>query len=536
MKTFLQQTRFQFLIFISIALAIAATPGFFGWWYSSKQLVTPAVDSMLNEQAGLVVRSLGIPLTTGNMELFWQQLEMAPGETIKSVKLIGTLNGEVYYQSGESSPETGPNRLVQSLAKDHKLIHSQIDGNFYDEYIGIPIVSSCLRCHDGVVAEDYNGREGQISSYFKVSSDISKFIAIEKSRTTYLAIATAAIIGLLVLVFLFVWYSLVRPTQRLQRSLADIVSGDGDLTKRLPVNKSELGEISALLNQLMKKISDILVPIKGLAGELHSTSNDLTQTASQSKQTVIDLTGAAEGNEQTARQLSASVDAIVQENSEVVQQVHDTRQLASDGLDRVTEVVGGMNKIYGNTQTFTEKMSDLEGNSEKIGKILKTIEEIAFQTNLLALNAAVEAARAGNAGKGFAVVAEEVRNLASRSAGAAEEIATMIQSVQDDTKEAMKQSTENAEGVKRGAMSVQEIGTTMENIVTAIIGVSENINNVAKTTEEQAAASSEVAGYAASVKASGAEISHSSTAVAVSAEQITGRICQLEEQLSKFTT
>src|SRR6202023_1575640 len=99
-------------------------------------------------------------------------------------------------------------------------------------------------------------------------------------------------------------------------------------------------------------------------------------------------------------------------------------------------------------------MSDINDASKKIADIIGVIDDIAFQTNLLALNAAVEAARAGEQGRGFAVVASEVRNLASRSAEAAKEIKTLIQ--------------DSVVKVEEGAKLVDQSGTMLQNIVSAV--------------------------------------------------------------------
>src|SRR6056297_3071 len=99
MKKHLHRISFQVMLSFSLALIVAALPGFFGWSYTSNKLVDPAIDTMLGEQSGLVVRSLGIPLTTGNMEVFEQQSTLMPGEIIHKVELIDALDGKIHYDS-----------------------------------------------------------------------------------------------------------------------------------------------------------------------------------------------------------------------------------------------------------------------------------------------------------------------------------------------------------------------------------------------------------------------------------------------------
>jgi len=538
MKKHLHRISFQVMLFFSLALIVAALPGFFGWSYTSNKLVDPAIDTMLGEQSGLVVRSLGIPLTTGNMEVFEQQLTLMPGEIIHKVELIDALDGKIHYDSVSGKLQaTEGDSVAQTLAQEKRLDHVIHDGDSYIEYVGIPIVSSCLRCHDGIVANSHKGHVGEVAAYFKIYADYSVVNAISASESRYLMVAAGAIVATLLAVMFFIRMALTRPTRLLHQSLEEIVSGEGDLTRRLPESDSELGEISALLNQLMQKIADILVPIKNMTADLHQTSQGLAQTASEAETVIETLNQSADGNAHAAAQLSTAVESVADTNNHIASHSQQTRQMASDGLEQVNGVVGRMNAVHNQTDAFTSKMEELDRSSGEISKITRTIDEIAFQTNLLALNAAVEAARAGgSAGKGFAVVAEEVRNLASRSAKAAEEIVGMIESVQTNTRSAMEQSQHNADQIEKGAADVNEIGSLMEEIVGSIVGVSDQIDNVASTTEEQSAAATEVAGYASSVKTSAAELRSTSVAVAESATEIDRRIKDLETLLNRFRT
>jgi methyl-accepting chemotaxis protein len=171
------------------------------------------------------------------------------------------------------------------------------------------------------------------------------------------------------------------------------------------------------------------------------------------------------------QQTSASLEemsGVLKINANTAQSAKDlaaqTRAAAETGASDMREMTGAM--------------AEIKSASDKISKIIKTIDEIAFQTNLLALNAAVEAARAGETGMGFAVVADEVRNLARRSAEAAKETAAKIE--------------DSMEKSDRGVQISAKVGASLEAIFTKACGVDELVGRIAETTQQQSVAVSQV--------------------------------------------
>lgn len=197
-------------------------------------------------------------------------------------------------------------------------------------------------------------------------------------------------------------------TARLVR-LADT----GDLRERIGFDgKDEVGASAAALDRLLGVLEDSFASIT-------EETKTLSDAASRLSASSIRAANSAEEQSSAVVELSSSVE-------ETATQVRANATSAKQAANAVAENVELIDQGKAQVEEMFTSMRDIQSASDKIGSIIKAIDEIAFQTNLLALNAAVEAARAGQHGRGFAVVASEVRNLAARSAKAASETADLI--------------------------------------------------------------------------------------------------------------
>ena len=252
--------------------------------------------------------------------------------------------------------------------------------------------------------------------------------------------------------------NIVRPLQAavaLARQVAE-----GDLTVDVRANSSdEIGDLLGALAQMNTSLARIV-------SQVRSGTDTIATASSQIKAGNMDLSSRTEHQASSLEETASSMEELtstVNQNADSARQANALAGTASDVAQRGGAAVAQV----------VETMGAINDSAKKIVDIIGVIDGIAFQTNILALNAAVEAARAGEQGRGFAVVASEVRNLAQRSASAAKEIKSLI-----DT---------SVDKVGAGTRLVDQAGVTMEEVVSSVRRVNQIIGEIANASEEQRA-------------------------------------------------
>lgn len=464
-----------------------------------------------------------------------------------------TLSGDNVVLLGKADVE-GTSRLNLEDNYGNKIIQNFIeiakkDGEGYSEYY-FPKAGDDTPLPKRAYVKLYQPY-GWIIGTGNYIDDIDTFIANERQvvlSEVNKVIATLGIFTVLAFALgLSISYkiagTIVRPIKRLQAITEELANGNLDvnidvntndeinllatsmrtLTERLVKYIDYIDEISLNLDKLGDGNLNIELT-QEYDGEFRIIKDSLIKTTDNFKQIIGDISQIASQVASGSDQVSSGAQALAQGTTEqassleqlsatinnISEQVNQNAKNSLDSSNYIKTVGASANMSSSKMNEMMAAIEEINTKSSEIGKIVKTIDDIAFQTNILALNAAVEAARAGSAGKGFAVVADEVRNLANKSSEAAKNTTALIEdsinSIKNGTTLAQDTSgvlAEVIEGVNQSVNLIEDISQasnsqakSLEEALSGLEQISAVVHSNSATAEESSAASEELSSQA----------------------------------------
>jgi len=459
------------------------------------------------------------------------------------IRDLRVVSNESAFEGVESSKNSGktpnddkPNELeAQVLKSGQELVDVRSDekGPYLltirpvknvKNYLG----KNCVECHDAV--ED--STIGVISMKISLKK-IENAVALQRVQS--LGVALFVSLLLLVLIWFFIRGSVTKPIEEMVSGLRSIVSGEGDLTRRLKVRgKDEIGQASTVFNEMMVKFSDLVRQVSSSASKVSEASRQLVSSADHVASSSQNQSDTSTSTSSIVEQMTAKISTVAVSANEVREQSQESLRRAEEGaksLKTLTEKVG---LVETTVQGIANSVSHFVASAEAIMHSTGQVKEIADQTNLLALNAAIEAARAGEQGRGFAVVADEVRKLAEKSAASANEIDAITKTMGQQSNEVTRSINDALIHITDSRESVGIVQSVLAASSESVVKVGKGLDNIALATNEQRQASAEVVAGIEKISAMARDNSEDATQTVAAAKSLESLAEQQQATVGRF--
>ncbi|MBE7528127.1 MAG: hypothetical protein HS099_00065 [Ardenticatenaceae bacterium] len=310
----------------------------------------------------------------------------------------------------------------------------------------------------------------------------------------------------------------------------------GDLTARLSVNGTDddLNTLGHNLNGMVESMTRITNQIRDASANISVGAAEILAATSQQAASATENSTAISQTSTTIDEVRAIAEQAFQKAQQVAEQSLYTRDISQIGQQTVRNTIDSMAQIKQLVDGIAENILLLSEQTQQIGEITATVNDIAAQSNLLALNASVEAARAGEHGKGFAVVAVEVRNLAEQSRQATAQVKAILNEIQRATNMAVMATEEGNKGVEVGVQLTGQTGASIQQLAASIAESANAAQQIVASAQQQMTGMEQLAQAMHSINQATIQNMASTRQVELSAQELTTLAQQMEAIVDRY--
>jgi len=284
----------------------------------------------------------------------------------------------------------------------------------------------------------------------------------------------------------------IEETARALKSMAISLQVIGDRVEALSSSTEESSSSILQMTATNHEVAENMGNLGSSVRETASSIEEMTYSIKEVARNVDALALTAEETSSAMNEMDVSIDQVQSNAKETARLSQEVAADAETGAESILKIIHEINLIKSTSLQAVTKISSLGDRIEAIGDILNVIDDVAEQTNLLALNAAIIAAQAGEHGKGFAVVADEIKDLAERAGASTREIADLIKTIQEETRNAIEAVERGAGTVDRGVTVSADAERALKKILESSKQSTAMVGGIARATVEQAQGSKQV--------------------------------------------